>query len=144
MLLDPPRLKPPPPRPPPPPPRPPRASTSWAMNAARLTNALSIAMREIVPRILLSHSLIGGQLDPLCIRIWNESEVRVGESWIHDPVETGDESWFRGIVAIDDHQLSGDRLVTLLNPDFPIRFGFAERKMIGRNAVDCGGSHFIG
>src|SRR5688572_14655973 len=86
MLLEPPRLNPPPPRPPPPPPRPPRASASWIVNAAKLTNAVNIARRFNVLRILLSQSFVIGELDPLRVGVGHETEVRVGECGVHLPV----------------------------------------------------------
>src|SRR5574339_175160 len=99
MLLDPPRLNPPPPRPPPPPPRPPRASTSWTMNAARLTKAPTIASREIVPRMLLS--LVGGQLDFFRIRVGHEREVGIREGRVDLPAQSSNEGRPRRVGPVE-------------------------------------------
>src|SRR5688572_18431126 len=143
MLLEPPRLKPPPPRPPPPPPpRPPRASASWTTKAARLTNALSIATLEIMPRMSLS--LERGQLDPLRVRVWNEGEVGIREGRVDLPLKPGAEARLRGIVPVDDYQLPRKRLVALLDPDLPIHVVLAEGEMIGRDTIQGHRADLVG
>src|SRR5688572_49057 len=131
MLLDPPRLKPPPPRPPPPPPRPPRASTSWIMKAVRPTKALSIARLWIVLRILLSRTLVGRHLNPLCISIRDERELSILVCRIQLPVHAGGECRPGRIGAVDDDQPARPGLIALLHPDFPVHVRLAEGEMVG-------------
>src|SRR4249919_1606407 len=141
MLDEPPRLKPPPPRPPPPPPPPrppPRASTSWMLNATKLTKAVSIAMPWTRLRMLLSRSLIGCQLDLLRIRVRHECEIGVGKGRIDHPRQPGVERRLGRIIAVDDHQLARKRLISLLDPDLPIHVVFAEGVMVRFSAIDRG------
>src|SRR5687768_14375656 len=135
MLDDPPWLKPPPPRPPPP--RPPRASAaSKAVRVARLRQAVNMARRKNLRRILLSRSLVRGQLNLLRIRARHEGEIGIGEGRIHLPRQVGDEGRPRRIVAIDDHDLARERLVALLDPELPVHILLAESIVVRRKAVD--------
>src|SRR5215208_2387732 len=145
MLLDPPRLKPPPPRPPPPPPppRPPRASTSWIMKAVMPTKALSIARLWSLPRMLLSRSFVGRHLDLLRIRVRRKGEVRVREGRVQLPLEASDEGRLGRIVPVNDHQLARERLVAILDPDFPVDVVFAKGVMVGLDPIDGGRADII-
>src|SRR3954468_13164216 len=114
------------------------------VNAARLTKALSIAMRKVWPRMLLSRSLEGRQLDPLRVSVGHELEVGVREGRIDLPRKARHESWLGRIVAVDDHELARDWLVALLDPYLPVDGGLAECIMIGLDTVDRGGSDLVG
>src|SRR3982751_1471336 len=101
------------------------------VNAARLTKALSIAMRKVWPRMLLSRSLEGRQLDPLPVSVGHELEVGVREGRIDLPRKARHESRPGRIIAVDDHQLARDRLVPLLDPHLPVDGGLAGGTMAG-------------
>src|SRR3954463_7517678 len=103
------------------------------MKAAMPTNAVSIPIRDMVPRMLLSRSLVSGHMDLLGVRVRHESEVRVRERRVERPRQAGNEGRLGRIIAVNDHQLLREGLVTLLDPDFPVRILFAEGVVVGRN-----------
>src|SRR5436189_2919323 len=94
--------------------------------------------------MLLPHSLEGCELDTLGIAIRDEGEIRVGEGWIHLPIEASDEGRPRGIAAVDNDQLARKRLVALLDPDLPIDVRFAVSVMVGFDAIDGRSTDAIG
>src|SRR5215217_2281801 len=106
------------------------------VNAARLTNAVSMAARYIERRMLLSCFLVGRQLDPFCVCVRHEREIGSGESRIHFPRQARGEGRSCRIGAIDDHELERKGLVALLNPDFPIDVEFPEGIVIGWDTIE--------
>ena len=107
------------------------------------TNALSIARLRILPRILLSRTLVGGHLNPLRVFVGDEREIGIRKGRIHLPVHASGERRPGRIGTIDDHQLARPRLVALLDPDLPVDVRFAECEMVRRHAIDGRGSNLI-
>ena len=47
------------------------------------------------------------------------------------------------VIVVDDEPLAREGLVALLDPDFPVDPGFAEREMVGFHSVDRRGTDFV-
>src|SRR5215203_7323843 len=114
------------------------------VNAARLTNAVSIAARYIERRMLLSCFLVGRQLDLFRVCVRHEREIGIGESRVHLPRQACAEGRSSRISAIDDHQLERKGLVALLDPDFPIHVCLPEGIVVGWNTIERRDTNLIG
>src|SRR6185369_443748 len=65
-----------------------------------------------------------------------EDEVGRGKRRIRRPTESRHIGGMSGIAAIDDRKLFREGLIAFLDPNFPIAITFAERIVIGGDAVD--------
>src|SRR5258705_6390185 len=67
-----------------------------------------------------------------------EGEVVRDQGGAHVPGEASDIGRTSRIASVDDDQLAGDRLLTLLDPNLPIVIALPESVMISGDAIDGG------
>src|SRR5258706_12307271 len=78
-------------------------------------------------------------MDRLGVRAGLEGEVFRDQGWARIPAEARDIGRAGGIASIDDHQLAGEGLLALLDPNLPILVALAEGVMVRGGPTDGGG-----